>query len=226
MIAFPFSRPSSVSRSGPGAPAPAGGDEPTLFREASRGDLAAAEDLLAQHLRGLEAYVRRRGADLPAGKESASDLVQSVCREVLERLQSERLEYRGPAEFRAWLYEAALLKIRGRRRYWSAQRRDPARERRPPAEPRGEAERGGVLPAQAGPTPSADAAAREELERARRLLGELPPRYRQVIELARVEGLRHAEIARRMGVRETASRMLLSRALARLATLKLRGEED
>ena len=43
-------------------------------------------------------------------KESASDLVQSVCREVLGRL--DRFQHGGEAGFRHWLYATALRKVR------------------------------------------------------------------------------------------------------------------
>ena len=41
----------------------------------------------------------------------------------------------------------------------------------------------------------------------------LPDDYREVITLARIAGLSHAEIARQMARSESAVRMLLSRAL-------------
>ena len=196
--------------------------ESDLVRDASQGGASAVEALLALHLPGLEGYVRRHAGGLPRDKESAADVVQSVCREVLERLRDERLEYRGEAEFRGWLYEAALLKIKSRRRYWAAERRDPKRERRGA---RGSASGSGggaaldeLLPHQAT-TPSADAASAEEAERVRRRLDELPERYRRVIELAHLEDLSHREIAERLEITEGASRMLLSRALARLSSL-------
>ncbi len=87
-------------------------EERSLVDNASRGDLDAVEELLARHLPALEGFVRKRGVGLPRDKESAVDLVQSVCREVLEDVRDKRFEYRGEAEFRAWMYEAALLKIR------------------------------------------------------------------------------------------------------------------
>ena len=60
---------------------------------------------------------------------------------------------------------------------------------------------------------------REEVERLRAALSKLPENYRQVIHLAHVDGLSHREIAERLGISEANSRVLLSRALARLATL-------
>lgn len=184
-------------------------DERELFEDASRGDLTAVEELLGRHLPGLVAFVRGRWDGLPADRESASDLVQSVCRDVLERLDEERLEYRGEAEFRAWLHEAALFKIKDRHKFWRAERRDARRD----------AAEGEPGVPHSVDSPSRAAVRREEQADARALLAQLPERYRRVVELAKLEGLEHQEIAQRMEITEGASRMLLSRALARLATL-------
>ena len=50
------------------------------------------------------------------------------------------------------------------------------------------------------------------------MFGELPDDQREVILLARVVGLPHAIVAQEMGRTPAATRTLLSRALARLAT--------
>ncbi len=193
--------------------------EQRLVQDASRGDLGAVEELLARHLPRLAGFVRKNEGGLPRNKESTADIVQSVCREVLEGLKEERFEYRGEAEFRGWLFEAALFKIKNRRRYWAAERRDPQRERRAQAGPESDLTSPGEILAAAGASPSEDVASIEEAKRVRSLLDRLPERYRRVIELAHVEGLPHREIATRLEITEGSSRMLLSRALARLATL-------
>jgi RNA polymerase sigma factor (sigma-70 family) len=59
----------------------------------------------------------------------------------------------------------------------------------------------------------------EKAERLRAAIARLPEHYREVVELAYVHGLSHAEIAARLAIHETKSRVLLSRALSRLATL-------
>lgn len=191
--------------------------ERELVQRASRGDSGAVDDLLRKYLPDLRNYVQRQAGPVVRGRESSSDLVQSVCRELLENLADGRFEYRGEPEFRAWLRAAALNKVRHRGRYWEAARRAAGRE-----------VAGGQPGLEEGPavhshTPSREVAQREAAERARRLFESLPERYRQVIQLARIEGLGHREIAARMGLSEPASRMLLSRALARLATL---GEQE
>ena len=194
-------------------------DERSLVEQVSRGDVDAVHELMEQHREALLAYVRRNGGDLPAHKESAADLVQSVCREVLEQLADARFEYRGEAEFRAWLYEATQFKIANRRRFWRAQRRDVGRERR--VEVVSDDSRSRAVPelSHDGPRPSQHAIEREQAGAAAELLAQLPERHREVIELVKLQGLTHAQAAERLGITVEASRMLLSRALARLATL-------
>jgi hypothetical protein len=50
-----------------------------------------------------------------------------VCREVLSDLAAQRLEFRGEGEFRKWLFQAADLKLKEKRRYWGAKKRAAAR---------------------------------------------------------------------------------------------------
>ena len=171
------------------------------------------ETLLQQHLEGLRRYLDQHAGDLVGAKESSSDLVQSVCREVLERLATDRLHYQGEAEFRSWLYGAALLKVKKRRRYYRSARRDVAREQ-PLAGQEGESLR---VPFRR--SPSSVVAAREEVRLLRAALQRLPDRYRKIVEMAQWEGLSHGAIARRLEISEAHSRVLLARALARLATI-------
>ncbi len=68
-------------------------------------------------------------------------------------------------------------------------------------------------------TPSQDAIAREEIERVEGAFGKLSEDHREVILMARVAGLNHADIAERMDRKEGAVRALLFRAMAQLASL-------
>jgi RNA polymerase sigma-70 factor (ECF subfamily) len=61
------------------------------------------------------------------------------------------------------------------------------------------------------------AAAREELERVQRALEAMPPRPRQVIRLARIEGYSHREIAEQLGISPKTVENHLTRGLAMLA---------
>ena len=184
-----------------------------LVTRASTGDRPAIEALLAQHLSGLRAYVRLQAGPAVRARESCSDLVQSVCREVLGDLDG--FEYRGEAAFKAWLYKAALHKVIDRNRHWHQPKRDVGREAI-------FSDGGDAALAQAYrsvASPSRAAMAREDLERVEAAFDQMPDDYREVLMRSRVLGMGHREIAAELGRTEQATRKLLSRALARLTTL-------
>jgi len=183
----------------------------------SRGDGAALEELVARWLPEVERHLRRNASPLLLGRESGADLAQSVCREVLERLERGAFEYRGEREFRNWLLGAADLKLRQRWRHARAERRGGEVD----AAPLSEAER--LLRSWA--SPSRDALAREERERLAAALASLDERAREAVQLFYLEGLRHAAIAERLGVAESHSRTILARGLARLARLLRDGRD-
>jgi RNA polymerase sigma-70 factor (ECF subfamily) len=191
------------------------GDLGRLVESATRGDAGAIEDLLARYLPELRGYLQRNAGALVIAKESSSDLAQSVCREVLERLATERLSYRGEGEFKQWLFNAALFKIRARQRFYLAARRDAGRELAG-APPSSSADDVRASPA---PGPHSTAELDEEVAQLRAALNELPDNYREVLVLVHVDGLSHKQVADKLGISEANSRVLLSRALARLATL-------
>src|SRR5690606_28584216 len=97
-----------------------------LLQQASRGDEGAVAVLLERHLPGLRAFLRLRAGKLVRAKESVSDLVQSVCREVI--VHAERFRHGGELGFKQWLYTTALRKLSHRREYWEAARRAAGRE--------------------------------------------------------------------------------------------------
>lgn len=173
-------------------------------REAT--DLEAA---LARLLPRLRAFVRLNVDAALRAKESCSDLVSSVCREVLEN--KDRVEYRGDEALRAWLFTWALNKIRDRQRHWLAQRRDVRREEVP-------VEADLLACYQTFCTPSRDAMLHEQVERIEAAFDLLPAQYREVITLSRIVGLAHAEIAERVGSTPGAVRTQLNRALVRLTS--------
>ena len=203
----------------PDQPAPTG-DDAALVDAAVAGDSSAIEQLLERHLPGLRAYIRlRAGAGLRA-RESSSDIVQSVCRDVLENMG--RFRYPGEAAFRAWLYATAMRKIADRAEYWRAAMRDPAREVR--LSPGTTSRPSGTDDARLAEvyrasffSPSQAAIGREALVKLEAAFEKLPEDYREVIVLSRIVGLSRAEIAEKMGRTEASVRNLVSRALAELA---------
>jgi RNA polymerase sigma-70 factor (ECF subfamily) len=184
-----------------------------LAEQAARGDAGAMQTLLAMHLVSLRAFVRLRvGADLRR-RASCSDLVQSVCREILA--QAHRFQHPSESAFRRWLYTTAMRKISDRADHWRAEKRDAGREQALSSQ--GDA---GLLRRYGSfSTPSQHAIAREEVERVERAFEQLADEQREVITLAYVAGLSRADIAEEMGRSEGAVRVLLHRSLARLSEI-------
>lgn len=170
------------------------------------------EELLAEHQSQLHAFIRLRSGPLLRSRESSGDLAQSVCREILQH--QDRLRSPERDGFRHWLYTTAARKISNRVEHWRAQKRDAEREV-PLAE---DSELGEMLRSYgAFCSPSAQMRTREEVERIERAFDALPDDYRDVITLHRVAGLSIEAVAERMERTVGATRMLLFRALARLA---------
>lgn len=158
----------------------------------------------------VRAFVQRRLRPELAQLEAPSDIVQSACRELLSDLQREAA-LRGDGRAQRWqLLRRALRKIVQKHRYHAARKRNHGRSV------------GGhlvdeVLESATGPPGKAEAA-----ERAVALAGalqRLPEKYQRIIEWVHFDRLPHAEVGRRLGCSEAASKMLLSRAMARLAVV-------
>ncbi len=174
------------------------------------------DELLRRQLPRLEGFVRRRAGAL-LKKESGSDLVQSICREVLADLRAQKLEFRGETPFQRWLYQVALHKLRDRRRYWAAEQRKGELHAARAGSAAEDAARAAWLSSIV--SPSAGLMRQEELAVIEACFAQLEPRHREVLQLSRLEQRSHAEIAARLGISEANSRMLLTRALTRLTTL-------
>ncbi|MEZ5966277.1 MAG: sigma-70 family RNA polymerase sigma factor [Planctomycetota bacterium] len=182
------------------------------------GEPTALAGLVVRHLPGLQAYLRLRMGGLLRAKESCSDLVQSVCREVLGEIG--RFEYRGEAAFKHWLYTRARHKLLHRARDLGAQRRNASREQ--PID--GMVSRDVLDAYRTLATPSRVLAAQEEVARIERAFDALPDDYREAVSMRRMMGLEYAEIAERMGRSQGAVRNLVHRAIARL-TIELEAGE-
>lgn len=184
-----------------------------LTQAAARGDRGAVATLIERYLPELRAFVRLQAGPLIRARESTSDLVQSVCREVLQH--EERFQHGSEGAFKQWLFTTAKRKIFNRREYYLAEKRDVLRNL--PADRDGES---ALLACyKTFSTPSARADAREQLERVESAFEQLTEDQREVILLAHVTGLSRAEIGEQMGKSEGSVRVLLHRALARLSGL-------
>jgi RNA polymerase sigma factor (sigma-70 family) len=165
--------------------------------------------VLVEELPRLQAYVRlRMGAELRAC-ESARDIVQSVCIELLEREKS--LEWRGRESFRYWLFVTALNKVKQRLRHHRVRRRGALRW--------SEVDKLALSGCYASVTPLQAVQTQEGIEQLEAAFDTLPSHYADIITLRRIVGVPYATLAAERGVTEASLRLLLRRALARLSTL-------
>lgn len=188
-------------------------DSMALARRAAQGDQDALAQLLERHLPAIRAFVRCHMGPGMRARESSSDLVQSVCRELL----SHKDAFRHPDEngFQAWLFATARRKIANRARDMLQQKRDVRREIALDASGLGEL---GAVYARYS-SPSRRALLAEEVERLEAAIAQLPDDQREVLTLAHLAGQSRAAIAAQMGRSEDAVRALLHRAMARLMVL-------
>jgi RNA polymerase sigma-70 factor (ECF subfamily) len=185
-----------------------------LARLAASGDARALEALLQRHLPAVRAFVRTHMGQQLRNKESTSDLVQSVCRELLTH--QDRFQHPGEHGFEAWLFTTARRKIANRARDLERHKRDAGRE----VGNLGESTIGELGAAYARiSSPSGRALRAEEVAALEAAIDKLPDEQREVITLAHLVGLSRAEIGQQMGKTEEAVRSLLHRGKARLALL-------
>ena len=121
-----------------------------LTEKAAAGDHEALRDLLERYLPQLRAFIRLRAGAVVRARESHSDIVQSVCRDVLQH--ADRFRHGSENAFKQWLFKSALRKIINKRDYHLAVKRDVLRDR--PMEPSGDgAERASACLLYTSPSP-------------------------------------------------------------------------
>ncbi len=172
--------------------------------------------LLERHTPALRNFLRLRCGPRLRTLDSVSDLVQSVCREALQGQGD--FDYRGEPAFRAWLFRLAERRVVDRVRYYQREKRDVRRVQPLQAGPESS---GGDLAASYATllTPSRVAMSHEDVARIEAAFDQLPERYRDVIVWSRIVGLSAEEVGRELDCTPHYARTLLSRAVARLATL-------
>ncbi len=162
----------------------------------------------------LRAYFRLKAGPKILAHESVSDLVQSVCLDVLSDLSG--FEYRGEAQFRGWLVQHAWHKLMDRWKFWKRAKRDGDRLISVPQEAsKGDSPLDWLDPSFL--TPSREAVGREELAGFEAAFAHLPEDTREAILLRRIAQLPYAEIASLLGKSEGAVRNLVSRGLAKVS---------
>ena len=198
-------------------------DEPSsssLAQRAADGDREAVETLLERHLPELRAFVRLRAGPALRARESASDLVQSTCREVLTH--AERFRFPNESAFRRWLFTTALRKVANRAAHHGAAKR--AGPEVPMATDSRAGDDGLLACYHRFSSPSHRLTVKDEIDRVEEAFDALTDEQREVVTLAHVAGLSRAEIAAQLGKTENAVRIVLHRALARLAD-RVKGDD-
>ncbi len=179
-----------------------------LFEHATQGDRDALDRLLERYLPQLHAFVHARLGPALRARESSLDVVQSVCRQLLSARDS--FDFRGEERFRAWLFTAALNKVRERHRKLHSEKRDVAREA-------GGADASSFAAVAHLLTPSQEAIGNETAAAVRDAVAGLSEEHREVITLSRIVHLPHKVIAEVMSRSEAATRQLQARAMVQLA---------
>ncbi|MBN2191336.1 MAG: sigma-70 family RNA polymerase sigma factor, partial [Polyangiaceae bacterium] len=187
--------------------APGSDPTETLISRASGGDDAAISALLNRHLPALRAFIRLRMGPRVRRWETDSDVVQSVCLEVLKNLRD--FTYRGEATFRHWLFTAAQFKVAEKERYYRAEKRDPARLQGRAVDFATDHAEVALEICRAVGTPSEHAIGQETLKRIEAALDRLSEPAREVVLLSRLAGLSNQEIAEATGRTKSAVTSLL-----------------
>ena len=169
-----------------------------LVDRAQRDDRGAFDRLAAANEDRLRRFIASWGKLHIGPGIDADEVRQETFARAFEAIA--RFEWQGEASFFQWLCGIAkhvLLK---------AAEKSQRRER---------LETGVEVPA-SGTSPSKARRREERLERLQRSIDDLPPDYRRVIQLSRIEGLKLEEVAKRLGRSRDSVKHLLARALASL----------
>jgi RNA polymerase sigma-70 factor (ECF subfamily) len=185
-----------------------------LLARARAGDAATRGRLLDSYRNYLRLMAATHmGAALRA-RADPSDLVQ----EALLEAHRDFAAFAGGSEpeLLAWLRRILARTLLDQARRHRAQGRNPGREASLEAL-MAESDSGlAALAAAPGPSPSSYVARREQAVRLADALERLAPDYREVVVLRGLQGLPFEEVARRLGRKPGAARMLWARALERL----------
>ena len=169
-----------------------------LIEKAQRGDRTAFNALVVELHDRLRTAISRQLAGRQRKDIDAADVLQETFLRAFEGMDG--FTWRGEDSLYPWLYGIArnvtrkLAEQSGRSQTLEIPERVPAED----------------VP------PSKTARRNERFDRLERSLARLKPEYREVLRLARLEGLSVKEIAQRTGRTEFAIKHLLARALRQL----------
>ena len=183
-----------------------------LIKRFHEGDQTAFNQLFTKYRPRLAVLIRYKLSEPLRQRVEVDDILQDVFLDASKGIGS--FIYRSPGSFMKWLSSIADHVI-------VDEARSQARLKRHAAEMvrfRSASNPGGPEPADSR-TPSRILMQKEVTDRLLARLDALPPDYRNVILMAKVEGLSSAEMAERLGRSREAVAVLLHRALQRLRAL-------
>lgn len=186
-----------------------------LVVQAQEGDASALNQLCGVYAERVRRIVRfRMGPELRSQLESM-DLVQEALIDAVKDVDG--FAYSSEGDFLRWLARIVENTIRDNVDRMHAAKRDVRRQVAlgQMTARTGRSDADACLPA-ASATPSVVLSLREDLDRLERAMDQLKPEYRDVIVLAKIEGLTCKEIAAKLKKSRAAVAMSLSRAIVAL----------
>jgi RNA polymerase sigma-70 factor (ECF subfamily) len=179
-----------------------------LLERIREGDRAAFDLLFEKYRRRLAILIYYKLGSQLRRTADVDDILQDTLLRAFRGIDT--FHYRAPGSFLSWLSRIAEHVLVDTARFEGRERRNAGeivrfRSKSNPA---------GSEPADSH-TPSRILAENEEYSSLLARLDSLPEQYREVILLAKVEGLATAEVAERLGKSREATALLLHRAVAR-----------
>ena len=188
-----------------------------LIAQAEGGDPDALDRLFAGEASRLRRLLRLHAGPTLLARTELEDLMQEAYLEAVRLF--DRYTYQGPDSFFRWLAAIARNRMQNIRRSAEADKRDVRKEIRFSG-PKTSAITGGPseqTTCARSPGPRTLSASSEEVDRLEVALHGLSPQDREVVMLARIEGLSLDQVAERMNRTRNAVALLLSRALRKLS---------
>jgi len=190
-----------------------------LVNRFKRGDQAAFSLLFGKYRRRLAVLVHYKMSEELRGKLEVDDILQEVFLAAAQGLR--RFTYQTPGSFMAWLSRIADNAIADAARHENRKKRRP--EELLPFKT--ESNPNGAEPMDLR-TPSQVFAQQENMQNLLLKLDVLPAEYREVILLAKFEGLTTGEVSERLGKSRESVALLLHRALKRFREIQLTHEHQ
>jgi RNA polymerase sigma-70 factor (ECF subfamily) len=184
-----------------------------LIERLRGGEKEAFSELFAKYRPRLAVLIHYKLSEEMRARVEVDDILQEVF--LAAATEIGRFTYRSPGSFMSWLARIADHVIIDAARTVGRQKRHAEEMLRL----RSASNPGGPEPVDSK-TPSRLFAQQEGLERLRGRLNALPEDYRQVILMAKIEGLSTGEMAERLGKSREAVAVLLHRAIQRLRELE------